>query len=295
MLAAAQLVGPNTYRLALPPGREPVLTSTRGERLWVLDSENGVDTIDLDSGDMFAIAKLPAAAHISQWAAGRAYTYALDASAGKLYVVNVARELVDTYPITLLRPVTSAAVGIDDRFWAGLGGAPYLVSFDPVSHRTNLFDLGVAHVSALTIDSSGRILYADDDRSTVGAFDPRTGLLVEVKFARTGSTTSLVVDASSTLWLSTSTGELYSVRGGVATLVAGLQRPIARLVLDDAGNAWYLAPLPSGATGFGLGRTDGTATASVSAPVVGVAFNALGRAWLADPRGAFYIVLQGGR
>ena len=77
----------------------------------------------------------------------------------------------------------------------------------------NSVDLAGARISALTIDGQGRIYYADDARGTVGTFDPKTSKVNEVPFARRGATTALLVDSTSTLWVGTSTGEIYSVRG----------------------------------------------------------------------------------
>jgi streptogramin lyase len=268
--------------------------SKSGERLWVLDDANQIETIDMTSGDVFVPVRLPAGAQISQLKAGRAYVYALDASAGVLYVVNVRQERATPYEVRLLKAVTSAVVGLDDRLWMGVRSAPYLLAFDPKTGEVTSFDLGPARISALSIDSLGRIFYADDSRSTAGTFDPKTLLLNEVPLGPHGATTSLVVDGSSTLWLSTSTGEIFSVRGGRANLAVSLHRPITTLSLDQFGHVWYLAPLPAGAFGFGFAALDGTqAGISVNGPVASLDFSALGRAWLADPRGGFYVSREG--
>jgi hypothetical protein len=145
-------------------------------------------------------------------------------------------------------------------------------------------------VAALAVDNLGRIFYVDDNRSTVGTYDPQTAKLNEVTFARTGTTTGLVVDRNSTLWFSTSAGQIFSVRGSAATLVLGLQRPITTLALDPSGRAFYLSPLPTGAESFRYAEADGGAGGdTIAGPASSLAFNALGRAWLADPRGGFYV------
>ena len=192
--------------------------------------------------------------------------------------------------MTFLKPVSGVAVGLDDRLWIGVKDAPYLLAFDPLTRKMASYDLGVARISELAVDGRGRILYVDDARSTVGAYEPNSGRLSEVGLARRGTTTGLVVDSSSTLWLSTSAGEIFSVRGGVATLALVLQRPVTTLALDPAGRVWYLAPLPVGAVGFGYAPAESsTGGQSIAGPAVSLAFNALGRVWLADPRGGFYV------
>jgi len=267
-----------------------VLVTKANERLWVLDDRNQIVTIDMSGGEMFLPLKLPAGAQITQWKAGRSYTYALDTTEGVLYVINVRAERYDARELALLKPVVSAAVGLDDRLWMAVRGAPYLLAFDPKTGEVSSFDLGPARISMLTIDSLGRILYADDARHTAGVFDPKAQLLNEVKLSSRATTTSLMVDSSSTLWVSTTAGEIYNVRGGRATLALSLNAPVTTLSLDQTGHVWYLAPLPSRALGFGFAALDDSQAGSqVNGPVASLDFSALGRAWLADPRGGFFV------
>jgi streptogramin lyase len=262
-----------------------------GERLVVLDDRNQVTKVDMGTGEMVALASLSRGVQVNFWAAGRAVAYALDSSAGELYVVDLLTlEHVSPNALNFLKPVSSIAVGLDDRLWIGLKDAGYLLEFDPVTRKMASYDLGIARISALAVDAAGRILYVDDNRSTVGTYDPRTANLNEVTFARRGTTTGLVVDRNSTLWFSTSAGEIFWVRGSTATLAIGLQRPVTTLALDLAGRAWYLAPLPTGAVGFGYAAADtGAGGQTIAGPASSLAFSALGRAWLADPQGGFYV------
>jgi len=277
-------------RFALPQNRLPVLVSKAGERLWLLDDANQIETVDMTSGDMFTPVALPASAQISSLKAGRAFVYALDAANGALYVINVQQERYVRQDIKQLRSVTTTAVGLDDRLWMGSSSAAFLLAFDPKSGDVASFDLGQARTSMLNVDSLGRVLYADDARNTVGTFDLKTHILDEVALPPHGATTSLVVDSSSTLWVSTSRGQVFSVRGGLASIVLSLPRPVTTLALDQTGHVWYLAPLPSGAFGFGFAALDGVSAGSqVSGPASSLNFSALGRAWLADPRGGFYV------
>ena len=146
-----------------------------------------------------------------------------------------------------------------------------------------------ALVSTLAEDGQGRILYADDDRMTVGTYDPAAAILSEVRFDRRGTTTGLVVDADGTLWLSTSAGEIHNVRNKTPHLALSLQRPVTALKVDEAGLAWYLAPLPSGAANYGFARADGSDLVALGGPAASLDFNSAGRVWLADPRGGFYV------
>ena len=267
-----------------------MLVTKSGERLWVIDDRNQVDVIDMGSGEVYEYVSLPRTAQVSYLAVGRSYAYALDTHTGVLYVMRPFSDRILADQLNFLKPVSSVAVGLDDRLWIGLKDASYLFAFDPTTNNMPTYDLGPARVSALAVDNLGRIFYVDDNRRTVGTYDTQTGVLNEVAFARAGTTTGLVVDRNSTLWFSTSAGEIFSVRGSAATLVLGLQRPVTALALDPAGRAFYLAPLPTGAVSFRYAEADGGAGGeTITGPASSLAFNALGRAWVADPRGGFYV------
>jgi streptogramin lyase len=276
--------------LDLPDGRAPFAVSKSGERLWVLDDKNFIDTVDLGTGEMVTVMALPRSAQISQFVAGRDRLYALDSRRGDLYTITMSTHEVATYSQPFLKPVSSLAVGLDDRLWIGVSDASFLLRFDPKTKVTESFDLAGARVSRLTTDGFGTIYYADDARNAVGTLNPASGRITEFAFPRHGVTTALVVDRSSTLWLGNSAGEVWSVRGGTATLTVGLQRPVTSLVLDASGRAWYMAPAPSGSIGFAYATADGAqAGSTVGGPAFSLSFNALGRAWLADPRGGFFV------
>ncbi|TMF72400.1 MAG: hypothetical protein E6I18_17050 [Chloroflexi bacterium] len=221
----------------------------------------------------------------------------MDSTTGEINIVNAAREQVEGgFATNVLSPISAVAVGIDGRLWIGLRNASYLFVFDPRTHRMDSLDLAGTRVSALTVDPQGRLFYADDARGTVGTFDPRTLRLNEVPFARNGVTTAMLVDATSTLWIGTSTGEIYSVRGGSAKLTLRLQRPVSSFAPDQGGKAWYLAPLPSGLAGYAYAPADNSqAPRSVTGPAQSLNFSPIGRAFLADPRGGFYMSVEGGR
>jgi anti-sigma factor RsiW len=308
-VAAAPTIGPNIlaqarvltagayYNLPLPNGIQPQFVAANGSRLWVLDQSNNVSSFDMNTGDLFNIGPLRKGASISNWVAGGSYVYGVDATTGEINVVNAAKDRFEGgFATNVLSPVSAVAVGIDGRLWIGLREASYLLAWDPRTHVMSGLDLKGARVNALTIDGRGRIFFADDVRGTVGTIDPRTSLLNEVSFARPGATTALLVDSTSTLWVGTSTGQIYSVRGGTATLTIGLQRPVSAFAPDQNGRAWYLAQLPSGLAGYAYGRADNSEEPrSVTGPAQSLNFSAIGRAFLADPRGGFYMSVEGGR
>ncbi len=289
-LDLAPTIAQNFVHLDLPGGRAPFAVSQSGERLWVLDDRNGVDAVELSSGEVLPFVTLPKSASISHFVAGRASVYALDARHGDLYAMSVPDGKTTRYELKFLKPVSSMAVGLDDRLWIGLRDAPYLLRFDPRTKRTDSFDLAGAQVSTLATDGLGTVYYADDVNGTVGAVDPDTGRITEVGLPRRGVTTGLAVDGAGRIWVGTSAGEIWAVLGGSARLTVGLPRPITTLSLDASGHVWYLAPLPSGALGFGYAAADGAhAGQTVGGPAFGLSFSALGQAWLADPRGGFWV------
>jgi anti-sigma factor RsiW len=296
VFASATLLEAGVYNLPLN-GIEPQFVTANGSRLWVLDQANNVTSFDMITGDLFTMGQLRQGAKVSYWVSGGSYVYGVDAANGEVNIVDTARSrVVGAFATNVLSPVSAVAVGIDGRLWIGLRDASYLFVFDPRTQLMNSVDLVDARISALTIDGQGRIYYADDARGTVGTFDPRTSKVNEVPFTRRGATTALLVDSTSTLWVGTSTGEIYSVRGSKGTLVLSLQRPVTSFAPDQGGRAWYLAQLPTGLSGYAYGPADGSkAPRSVSGPARSLNFNAIGRAFLADPRGGLYMSIEGGR
>jgi len=297
VLAAAGVLTPGgVYNLPLN-GIQPQFVAASGSRLWLLDQSNDVSSFDMITGDLIKIGSLRKGAKVSYWVAGGSYVYGVNAANGEVSIIDTTSErIVGAFATNVLSQVSAVAVGIDGRLWIGLRDASYLFAFDPRTQLMNSVDLAGARISALTIDGQGRIYYADDARGTVGTFDPKTSKVNEVPFARRGATTALLVDSTSTLWVGTSTGEIYSVRGSKGTLTISLQRPVTAFAPDQAGRAWYLAQLPTGLSGYAYGPADGSKTPrSVAGPAQSLNFNAIGRAFLADPRGGFYMSIEGGR
>ena len=296
VLDNATSISPSLYSVSLPSGVKPHLMAANSSRIWFLDQSSRVTTFDMNTGEVKTIAKLRADAHVGFWVAGRSFVFGVDSVSGQVHVVNTVTESVDSYPTNVLSPVSAVAVGPDDRLWIALQDASYLLAWDPKTHGMDSFDLRDARVSALAVDSLGRVIYADDLHARVGTLDLTTMRSNEVTFNRRGTTTAMIVDGSGTLWLGTSSGDLYSVRGAQPGLAVNVRLPVSSLALDGAGRAWFLAPIPNGILGFGYAPADGSqAVRSIPGPSVGLAFSATGRAFSADPRGAFYVAAEVGQ
>jgi streptogramin lyase len=267
-----------------------------GSRIWFVDLANRVGTFDMKSGETKIIAKLRADAKVGFWVAGRSFVFGVDPATGQVHVVNTVTDSVDSFATNVLSPVSAVTVGPDDRLWLALRDASYLLAWDPKTRGMDSFDLGDSRASALAVDRLGRVLYSDDMHGRVGTLDPTTGRLIDLTFNRRGTTTALIVDGSGTLWLGTSTGDLYSVKSDQRGLAFNVRRGVSSLVLDRTGRAWFLAPMSDGIPGFAYAPADGSqAVRSLPGPAVGLAFAEGGRTFSADPRGAFYVATENGR
>jgi streptogramin lyase len=292
----AKPIASGLYSAPLPSDVRPHLMAANGSLIWFVDQTSHVGTFDMNSGQVKMIGTLRSDANVGFWVAGRSFVFGVDLATGQVHVVNAVTEKIDSYPLNVLSPVSGVAVGSGDRLWLALRDASYLLAFDPQTHGIDAFDLGEARVSALAIDSLGNLVYADDLHARVGTLDLTTMKVSEVIFNRRGSTTAMVVDGSGTLWLGTSTGDLYSVKGSRPGLAINVRTPVSSLALDRSGRAWFLAPIPNGIPGFGYAPTDGSqGVRSIPGPAVGLAFSEGGRTFSADPRGAFYVAAEDGR
>jgi len=294
----AKAIGSGVYSVPLASGLKPHLIAANGSRIWFVDDASRVYTFDMESGAVKMIAKLRSDAHVGFWVAGRSYVFGVDLESGQVHVVNTVTESVDAYPTNVLSPVSAVAVGPDDRLWMALRDASYLLAWDPRTHGMDSFDLRDARVSALAVDATGRVIYADDLHARVGTLDLTTMKLSEVTFNRRGTTTAMIVDRAGSLWLATTAGDIYSVKNARPGLAINVRMPVSSLALDQEGRAWFLAPISSGSgtPGFAYGSVDGSqAVRSIPGPALGLAFSESGRAFSADPRGALYVAAEDGR
>jgi streptogramin lyase len=297
VLDNATALAPGLYSAPLASGLKPLLMAGNGSRIWFVDQASRIGVFDMTTGETKMIAKLRGDAHVSYLVAGRSFVFGVDDATGQVHVINTVTDSVDSFALNVLSPVSAVAVGLDDKLWLALRNASYLLAWDPRTHNIAAFDLrGDTRVSALTIDSGGRVIYTDDRHATVGTYDPTTLRLSELTFERHGNTTALVVDRSGTVWIGTSTGDLYSVKSDIRGLAMNVRMPVTSLAVDQTGRAWYLAPIPNGIAGFGYAPADGSkAVHSLPGPAVGLAFSSAGRAFSADPRGAFYVGAEAGQ
>jgi anti-sigma factor RsiW len=297
LLDDATSIAAGLYSVSLPSGMKPHLMAASGSRIWFIDQASRVGVFDMNTGATKEIGKLRSDAKVGFLVAGRSYVFGVDQNSGQVHLINTVTETVDTFATNVLSPVSAVAVGPDDRLWLGLRDASYLLAWDPKTRGMGSFDLrDDARVAAIAIDPRGRLMYSDDVRARIGALDLKSLRLTELPFARNGSTTSLIVDGSSTLWLGTSTGDLYSLKDDRRGLAFNVRMPVTSLALDASGRAWYMAPIPNGIPGFGYAPADGIqGVRSIPGPAVGLAFSASGRAFLADPRGAVYVAAEEGR
>jgi len=296
VLDGAKPIAAGLFSASLPSGLRPHLMAASGSRIWFVDQASRVGTFDMITGEVKTIAKLRADARVGFWVAGRSFVFGVDPATGQVHVVNTVTESVDSFATNVLSSVSAVAVGPDDKLWIALRDASYLLAWDPKTRGMDSFDLGETRVSALAIDSVGRISYTDDVHARIGTLDPTTSRLTELTFNRRGSSTALVIDRSGTLWLGTSTGDLYSIRSDRRGLAINVRTPVTSLALDHEGRAWFLAPIPNGIPGFGYAPADGSeAVRSIPGPAVGLAFSEAGRVFSADPRGAFYVAAEDGR
>jgi streptogramin lyase len=290
----AKLISAGLYSYPLPAGVEPQVVAAHGSRLWFVDNDNGIDVFNMNTRDYFRIAKLEATARVSYLVAGSNYVFAVDTSVGQIQVVSTTQErLVQTYPMSALAGVIAAATGPDDRLWLGLRNAPYMLVFDPKTRRMDSVYLAGARVGALTVDRAGGVWYSDDFRGAIGKYDPSTNQLSDVSFHKRGTTTAMVSDRDGTVWLGTTNGDVYALRGTTPSLTLNVERPVTTLATDQSGHAWYLAPLPAGVGGYAFAPVDGSQAARrVPGPAVGLGFSSLGGPFLGDPRGAVYLAVE---
>jgi anti-sigma factor RsiW len=299
VLDKAQRISDGLYSVPVPSGVGPHLMAAVGSRIWFMDVANNVNVFDMRTGQTRQIGKLRSDARVGFWVAGRSFVYGVEPANGQVHVVNTATEQIESYATNVLSPVSAVAVGLDDRLWIALRDLSYLLAFDPRTRGgMDSYDLVDARVSALAIDTVGRVVYSDDVHARVGILDLARSRVTEVPLARRGTTTALIVDGAGTLWLGTGAGELHWVRGATTKLAMDLRMPVTSLWVDPDGRAWFLAPTPNGkpGPGFSYAPADGgRAGRSLPGPAVGLAFDESGKAFSGDPRGGFYVAVEEGR
>jgi streptogramin lyase len=281
-------VGPALYRLDLG-GRVPALTAATVTRIWFVDTKNGLSSIDMATGALFSFTSFPRDAQITALAVGAASVYAVDGRFGRLFTFDVATERVSSRTLPFLQGNVSMTVAPDGRLWLGMEESAQILSFDPLTLRSEVVDTQMRGVVAIAIDNFARVWFADGQK-TVGSYDLRNRRLTHVRTPGKGAARALLPDPSGSIWLGTTAGEVISVADDVPSIVAMTGRPITRLTLDPLGVAWYLTPAPQGTASYVYAPIRNADEArTITAPVTSLDFSLARAAWLADATGAFYI------
>lgn len=280
----------DTYRFALPDGKIPLVAASQGRRIWFVDQKRVLNSLDTASGRVFGIAHLPGGANIDEIVAGTQFVYAIDKQGVQIYVLDLGNERWYSQGLGSVRAATGFTVSADDRLWFSMGTTGQLIAFDPRRKTVEAVDTRLRSVVAIAADRANRIWYADAKR-VVGYYELTSMRVSQLVLPRTGNVTALRADANNDVWLGTDTGELFQVRPWQVLLSANVKRPISGLVLSPlSGVVWYDS---RSASEFTFAPVDGRVSALRSPTTVqGLAFDAAGRAWQADPKtGVFYVTL----
>ena len=290
---AATLAWQGMYRLDLVDrGNPTVVGHGRAGHLWYVDSANRLTALDTLTGDAFTIAQLPRAATIRSVEVGTSFVYAIDVSTSVVYVVSLPSEKVTPVKLPFVKSSEAVTITPDDTLWFAV--ADQILRFDPRTSLWEAANVGLYSVGAMASDSAGRVWFTDEAHDKIALYDRRNHSVTEMPLPRKGAVTSMVVDASGTLWAGTDAGELFAIRSGQLAGTTLLARPVLELALDGRGNAWFLG---SDARGGTFGQVQGPASAQVvPASIAGLWFDAGGHAWLADRSSAgFFIAVPGAR
>ncbi|MFN2520217.1 MAG: zf-HC2 domain-containing protein, partial [Candidatus Limnocylindria bacterium] len=213
LLAEAPWAWADTYRVALPDGRRPVVVGGNGARLWFVDQRGGLSSIDTSTGGVLTFAQLPPDAHVRWVVVGPTFVHLIDTAGSRIFSLDLVRERMSEFSLGSLRSVVAAAVTSDDRLWLASGEATQLVSFDPRTRVLNAVDIRSHQVTALFGDAAGRLWFAEEARKEVGYVDA-TGGIVAAVVPRHGRATALIADAAGVAWLGTDSGELLAMDKG---------------------------------------------------------------------------------
>lgn len=277
-------LGGGLYRLPLPAGMAPVITTTTATHVWFVDVQNSLNTLDIESGSVYRIAQLPGDASIRALGVGPDYLYAADVATRRLFLLDLETEMLSSVALPAV-DVSAMTVSPGGVAWIAMPGSSQLLSFRPLSKRFEVTDVGATGIVALEADNAGRVWFSTQDG--IGYYDYADRKVASLAWTQ-GRAHLLLAGARGTLWVATARGLVYSVKEDAVTFEAVVGGPAAALALDAKGRPWYLV-FVSG-LGFGYGGVSGhPSEAVVPGPAVGLALNSQGRAWLADPAGGFYL------
>jgi streptogramin lyase len=274
------------YRFDLVDRSAPVVVGAgRPGHLWFVDAANRLTSLDATTGQAYTISQLPRSAKIRWIEVGAAFVYAVDASAGRVYIVSLPSEKVASLGFTFIASAADVAVTPDDLLWFAVGDQ--LLRLDPRTGQVAAVDAGAGAIGALAGDSAGRVWFAVGN-DKLGRYDPRSQSIVELSLPRKGSVTSMVVDATGTLIVGTAAGEIFAVQNDSLVSSGRAGKAILQLALDPAGTAWYLSD-DGKQLQLSAARLRG-ASRTLPASVVGIWFDARSNAWLADQSSAGFFI-----
>jgi len=225
---------------------------------------------------------------------GTSYAYAIDQGKGRIAVYSLASGQLETIGFPFVNISSGFSVGLDDHLWMAGGNSSNVLSLDPATKHVSAVDFRTSGISALFADSAGRVWYADDATGGIGYYDQSKQVLVTIPSSKHSSVTTLAMDRDGTLWAGTASGDLLTVRLGVASVAGSAGGSVAGLVRDPSGVVWSYASGPGtlvyrALTGGGAAHVAATTASSL-------AFDGRDRAWLGDSESAaFHIVLNGDR
>jgi ligand-binding sensor domain-containing protein len=261
-------------------------------RIWIVDERNRLSTLHTATGELFQIAELPKDAKPASLLLTREHVYMPDTANGKLYVLDIKTEQVSGVVMPFVRLATAFAASPDGRLWIGTDGFG-LLSYEATSRRENVIDVGHSRISALGVDTIGRVWIGPRGREGLQIYDPLNGKLVEVVLPRQGAVTAFLADAQGRMWVGTDSGEIFAIRNSRLDGAAQIGRSGDEFVLGHDGSVWWVNRTSAELV---YGPADGSleaihAPAGSSSPV----FDVFGRSWTNDrASGVFLVTLPGG-
>jgi len=285
----AQLAWTGVYRLEVPGNRRPLRVAGSGARIWFVDQMMGLASIDTATAAVSVAARLPTNWTGGDLLVGDRLVVAIDSVRGRVAVYDKTLDRFDVFDFAFAQSARSFALAPDDRLWMAAPQGGTLIALDVRTKRAQAVDTGATGISAISVDSGGRVSYADAVRKVLGTYDGVSHRLSEIPIARVGRVTSLLTDGAGSRWAGTDAGELIVQRADGNSNVVFAPGPIQVLELDRSGVVWFTSLT---AAGVAFGPATDLARAQLGpGTLTGLAFDSRGSAWAADPRGGqFYIV-----
>jgi anti-sigma factor RsiW len=285
----AQLAWTGLYRLEVPGNHRPLRVAGSGARIWFVDQTMALASIDTATAAVSVAARLPTNWTVGDLLVGDRLVVAIDPLHGRVAVYDKTLERFDLFDFTFAQSARSFALGPDDWLWMAAPQGGTLIALDVRAKRAQAVDTGATGISSISVDSGGRVSYADAVRKVLGTYDEVSHRLSEVPLARVGRVTSLLTDGAGSRWAGTDAGELIVQRADGNSNVVFAPGPIQVLELDGAGVLWFASAT---AAGVAFGPAADLARAQLGpGTLTGLAFDSQGSAWAADSRdGVFYIV-----